>query len=188
MQYWLLIVTFISVNLDFFVMLIFLVKKYALINVILGYVLGNILLLSLSFFVGRTLALFLPEWILGILGFLPIWMALRQDDDDQPTTRRKGQISAVLLTYLSVCLGCNLAIFLPVLVGQSFENFLITVGLISLLSILGVLLIKGVSELKVVTRFMEKYGEKVMRICYVMIGLYVFWDSGLISHLIMLFN
>lgn len=37
MNYWILALTFISVNLDFFFMLIFLLKKNKLSKVILGY-------------------------------------------------------------------------------------------------------------------------------------------------------
>lgn len=67
MNYWILALTFISVNLDFFFMLIFLLKKNKLSKVILGYLLGNIILLVASYVVGKALAVFLPEWLLGVL-------------------------------------------------------------------------------------------------------------------------
>ena len=82
MNYWVLALTFLSVNLDFFFMLIFLLKKYSLVKVMIGYLLGNLILLTLSFFIGKALLVFLPEWILGILGFLPIYLAFHDDDDD----------------------------------------------------------------------------------------------------------
>lgn len=189
MNYWILALTFLSVNLDFFFMLIFLLKKYKLSHVIWGYLLGNIILLIASFVVGKALAAFLPEWVLGILGILPIYMAFHDDDDDddnQKTTNKSETIST-LVTYLSVCAGCNLSIFLPVLVGETITNFLITLVFIGTLTILVVLLIKLVADMPVVSRVMEAHGEKLMKICYVLIGLYVFWDSGLISHLIALF-
>lgn len=186
MNYWLLLLTFISVNLDFFFMLIFLLKKYALPKVMLGYLLGNLILLTLSFFVGKALAVFLPEWLLGILGILPIYMAFHDDDDDNNDKSSKSPIWAVCGTYLSVCAGCNLSIFLPVLVGETMVHFLMTLVFIGSLTLIVVVLIKMVADIPAVANVMTAHGEKLMKICYVVIGLYVFWDSGLISHLLAL--
>lgn len=188
MNYWILLLTFLSVNLDFFFMLIFLLKKYRLSKVIIGYLLGNIILLTASFIVGKALAAFLPEWILGILGILPIYLALHDDDDENDQKHaHKSEIMTVLVTYLSVCAGCNLSIFLPVLVGETVTNFLITLVFIGVLTVLVVLLIKLVANIPAVSNLMEKHGKRLMKICYILIGFYVFWDSGLISHLIALF-
>ncbi|KRM77811.1 integral membrane protein [Secundilactobacillus collinoides DSM 20515 = JCM 1123] len=186
MNYWLLLITFISVNLDFFFMLIFLLKKYPLPKVMLGYLLGNLVLLTLSFFVGKTLALFLPEWLLGVLGVLPIYMALRDDDDNADDKTSSSQVWAVFITYLSVCAGCNLSIFLPVLVGETMVHFLMTLAFISVLTLIVVIIIKGVAGIPAVATVMTAHGEKLMKACYIVIGLYVFWDSGLISHLLTL--
>lgn len=188
MNYWLLTITFLSVNLDFFFMLIFLLKKYKLSKVILGYLLGNMILLTASFAIGKALATFLPEWILGVLGLLPIYLAFHDNDDDSgKDTTHKSETLTVLLTYLSVCAGCNLSIFLPVLVGETIPNFLITLVFIGILTIIIVFLIKLVADVPTISNLMERHGERLMKICYVLIGLYVFWDSGLISHLIALF-
>ena len=62
--------TFLSVNLDFFFMLLFLVRKYRLSAVLGGYLLGTLLLVTASYLIGQTLSAFLPEWLLGVLGFL----------------------------------------------------------------------------------------------------------------------
>lgn len=185
-NYWILALTFMSVNLDFFFMLIFLLKKNKLSKVILGYLLGNIILLVASYVVGKALAVFLPEWLLGVLGILPIYMAFRDDDDDDKTSDHKSQVLSVMITYLSVCAGCNLSIFLPVLAGETLTNFLLTLVFIGILTILVVLVIKLIADIPAVSKVMAAHGEKLMKFCYVIIGLYVFWDSGLISHLIAL--
>lgn len=184
MNYWILTLTFISVNLDFFFMLIFLLKKYRVAKVMIGYLLGNIILLTLSYFVGKALAVFFPEWILGILGFLPIYMALHDDDDDDSDKKHQSQVWSVLVTYLSVCAGCNLSIFLPVLVGETMVQFFMTLVFIGILTIIVVLIINLVSDIPTVAMVMERHGEKLMKLCYIIIGLYVFWDSGLISHIL----
>ncbi|KRL95142.1 integral membrane protein [Lactiplantibacillus argentoratensis DSM 16365] len=185
-NYWILALTFMSVNLDFFFMLIFLLKKNKLSKVILGYLLGNIILLVASYVVGKALAVFLPEWLLGVLGILPIYMAFRDDDDDDKTSDHKSQVLSVMITYLSVCAGCNLSIFLPVLAGETLTNFLLTLVFIGILTILVVLVIKLIADIPAISKVMAAHGEKLMKFCYVIIGLYVFWDSGLISHLIAL--
>lgn len=189
MHYGILTLTFLSVNLDFFFMLIFLLKKNQLSKVILGYLLGTIILMTISFVIGKALSTFLPEWLLGILGILPIYLAFH--DDDKNNTKKathRSETLSVLITYLSVCAGCNLSIFLPVLVGETIPNFLLTLIFISALTILVVLFIKLIANISIVSTIMEKHGEKLMKICYIIIGLYVFWDSGLISHLLVYYN
>lgn len=179
-----LVITFLGVNFDFFFMLLFLLKKYRVSQVIIGYLIGVIVLLTASYSVGAVLASFLPEWILGILGVLPIYMAIHDNDEEQDNDSKKSPIVTVLLTYLSVCSGCVLAIFLPVMVGESFNNVLIALLIIALLTIVIVFIVNLVADMRVVTGLMDRYGEILMKVCYILIGLYVFWDSGLISHVV----
>ncbi|MFD1430789.1 cadmium resistance transporter [Lacticaseibacillus mingshuiensis] len=185
MNFGLLALTFLSVNLDFFFILLFLLKRYSLRQVLLGYLLGVWLLLTLSFGIGKALAAILPEWALGVLGVLPLWLAFRKDDDDAPTATAGG-LWTVMTTYLSVCAGCNLAIFLPVLAGQSWPHFLIALLFLGSLTLLVTLLVRAIGQIPAVTRVMSAHGERLMRLCYVAVGLWVFWDSGLITHLLAL--
>ncbi|MGR3741312.1 cadmium resistance transporter [Companilactobacillus sp. DQM5] len=188
MNYWILMITFLSVNLDFFFMLIFLLKQYKFNDVLLGYLLGNLFMVTIGYLIGKTLSVFLPEWILGVLGFLPIYLALRKENDDENIIDKKSPFISVFITYLSVCLGCNLAVFSPILLKENITNFFLTLIIIIFLSILVVVVIKKISLNKIVSIIMEKYGETLMKVCYIFIGLYVFFDSGLIMHLMVIFN
>lgn len=184
MNYWLIFITFIAVNLDFFFILLCLVNKYPLRDVVLGYLIGVGLLVTASFLIGKDLALFLPEWLLSILGILPIYMALHYNDEEAATTsRRSSPVVIVLITYLAVCSGCNLSIFLPVLTGLSSGQFSLALLFILALTVLAVLLISQVGKVLMVAQLMDKYSEKLMKVIYIGVGLYVFYDSGLISHL-----
>ncbi|KRN05586.1 integral membrane protein [Liquorilactobacillus sucicola DSM 21376 = JCM 15457] len=187
MNYGILTVTFLSVNLDFFFMLLFLLKKYRFIDVLAGYLIGILLLLVISYCSGRILTSFLPEWILGVLGILPIYLALHDDTDDDIAKKSHSPILNVLLTYLAVCAGCNLAIFLPVLVGVSYMHFGLTLLFIGVLTILAVITVDLITNISAVTSIMRLHGASLMKICYIGIGCYVFWDSGLIAHLSVLF-
>ncbi|CAM3154501.1 cadmium resistance transporter [Lactiplantibacillus plajomi] len=188
MNYGILTLTFLSVNLDFFVMLLFLLKKYRTRQVLIGYLIGLVILLTASFLIGRTLAHWLPEWVLGGLGLLPIWLAVRRDTDDDAVKTHGSPVVSVCVTYLSVCAGCNLAIFLPVLAGENWAHFGLTLIFLSVLTIIMVALLRLIVTLPVVEWVLNRFGEPLMRGCYVLIGLYVFWDSGLVSHLLTLIH
>ena len=183
MHWMLLFVTFVSVNLDFFFMLLFLLRKYNFSSVLIGYLLGIVSLLSLSYIIGFTLKLFLPLWVLGVLGFIPIFMAFNDDDSDQDKISSSAILST-FLTYLSTCTGCNLSLFLPVLVNENWVQFGITLIYISCLTVIAVILIKLLEKNHFINQIMGKYGELLTKICYISIGIYVFFDSGLINHVI----
>lgn len=184
MNYWLLFLTFIAVNLDFFIIMLFLLRRYRVADVVIGYLIGVVFLMMVSFLVGKALSLFLPEWVLGILGILPIYMALHDNDEDPAENSHRSPILATLVTYLAVCSGCNLSIFLPVLTGLSYHRFVSAVLFVGGLSVIVAFLIKALGELPVVKRVLTNYGEILMKVIYIGVGLYVFYDSGLISHLL----
>ena len=183
MNFGIVLVAFISVNLDFFFMLIFLLQKYRLKIVIIGYSISVLLILLLSYIIGFTLLKLFPEWFLGILGIVPIYLAFHDDDADDKKEKYQLGILDVILTYFSTCLGCNLSIFLPILISEDIVNFIYTLVFIVILTAIVTVIIKSIMNNNFVTKFMEKYGEITMKICYVFIGVYVLFDSGLMEHI-----
>ena len=126
----------------------------------------------------------MPEWSLGILGILPIWMAIHDNDENAKRAEMQSSILTVLITYLAVCSGCNLSIFLPILTGVSFVHFGEVLLFVAIFTVMIVLLLKGIGKIPVINKLMTKYSEFLMKVVYIGVGLYVFWDSGLVSHLI----
>ena len=184
MNWWLILITFLAVNLDFFFILLFLLDKYRLQEVMAGYIIGILLLVTASFLLGKALAAFLPEWLLGCLGILPIYIALHDNDDDPASSTLSNPILATLTTYLAVCAGCNLSIFLPVLTGVSLQRFVAVLVFVGFLAGMMVILIYWIGRLPLVKNLMERYSEILMKVIYIGVGLYVFWDNGLVSHLL----
>lgn len=187
MNWLLLTTTFIAANLDFFVILLFLLQRLPLRKVVAGYLLGLLIILSACMLIGTALAKFLPEWLLGVLGVIPIWMSLHDDDDEAPgQLKSSAGILTVTFTYLSVCAGCNLAIFLPVLTEQAhgLSTFWMVLAYIAVLTVIITALINRLGRLSAVQKVLNRYGDMLTKVCYIAIGIYVFFDSGLISHLI----
>lgn len=183
MNYWLITLTFLSVNLDFFVMMLFLLRRHRFYQVLVGYLLGTLALVLLCFAGGRALAMVLPEWVLGFLGFLPLWLAFHDEDEELAAHPRRG-IFGVMLTYWSVCAGCNLSLFLPVLVKQPLSSLGMLLLLVTGLTIAAVVVIALISRLPLVVSLLDRFGEVLMKGCYVLIGCYVIYDSGLLAHLL----
>lgn len=182
---WLVIaLTFLGVNLDFCLILLCLLQRYPTGAVLRGYLMGVILLVTASYLLGHLLTLFLPEWLLGILGILPIWMALHDDDEAAPTHSHQAPSWTVFITYLAVCSGCNLSIFLPILTGVSLTQFGEVLLFVMVFTLLIVGLLAGLGQLPGIKAVMNKYSEPLMKVVYIGVGLYVFWDSGLVSHLL----
>lgn len=176
------IVSFLAVNLDFFFMLLFLLNKYKFNEVLWGYFSAVIFILLISYSIGFALTRLFPEWSLGILGFVPIWMAIHDEDEEYVSNGRKGLLG-VVITYLSTCLGCNLAIFLPILTGKNITDLFETLFIVGGLTLGVTILINAIRRIQTISNIMEKYGDQLMKICYVVIGLYVMFDSGLINHI-----
>lgn len=59
-----------------------------------------------------------------------------------------------------------------------------TVAFVLFLAAMAVALIKRFGALTVVKRLLNRYGEVLMKTVYIGVGLYVFYDSGLLVHII----
>lgn len=176
--------TFLAVNIDFFVILLFLCQRFTTHQVLGGYLLGLLVLMLVAFLVGQVLLHIFPEWLLGVLGIVPIWAVLHDSDDDPHSISTHSPVITVFLTYLSVCAGCNLSLFLPVLANQSWKTFGMILLYIAGLTTILVYLIAAFGHLRPVQSIINRWGDPLMKVCYVGIGIYVFVDSGLVSHLI----
>lgn len=72
--------------------------------------------------------------------------------------------------------------FLSILINENIVSFVYTLVFIAILTIITTVIIKLIINNKFVTEFMENYGEVAMKVCYIFIGVYVFFDSSLIEH------
>lgn len=185
----LLTLLFIGVNLDFFVILLFLLKKYSFKATLIGYGIGMLILWFIAAIISQTLHEFIPSWSLGILGLIPIYMALRNGEDEEASeTSQKSAILAVIGVYLGTCGADNMAIYVPVLSSLSITATLLGALYITILMILSTILAQKIDNLPLVGTAIEKYGEIATRIIYVIIGVGVIWESNLVPHLFQLMH
>lgn len=181
---------FIGVNLDFFVILLFLLQKYSYKDNLIGYELGMIIVFSISAFAGQIIQSFIPEWSIGLLGLIPIYMGFKGEDDDENNDDQhksnKG-VMAVLLMYLVSCGADNIAVYVPVLATMTVTSILLTVLYFIVLTAISLTLAYFFGQIPIVKNIFERFGEPLSRIIYIFIGIFVMLDTGLFQQILNLF-
>lgn len=180
-----ILLIFVGLNIDTFIALLFLLRNYNYRLPILGFGAATFILWILGVALGKGLAFLFPDWITGFMGIVLIFIALFEQDDEKKTTNT-GFFS-LLLFCLSLG-GDNLDVYIPWVVNLSWSQ-IIYVGIIfEICSVLLILLGKLFISVKPVAYLLEKYGNYGSKIVYILAGLYIIWNSHLISHLIRIFN
>ncbi|MCB6840604.1 cadmium resistance transporter [Weissella viridescens] len=179
---------FFGLNLDFFIILLFLIQKYKFKDTFLGYELGMSVIFIISAVAGQTIQNFIPEWAIGILGLIPIYVGIKgeSEETERKSNSHKDAIT-VMLIYAAGCGADNLAVYIPLLskmtvpaIMLTLLYFMVLVGVMMLLALL-------VQRIPIIKKFLEQYSEKISRIVYILIGIFVMYDTGLIQKLISLF-
>lgn len=181
---------FIGVNLDFFVILLFLLQKYSYKDNLIGYELGMVIVFGISALAGQIIQSFIPEWSIGLLGIIPIYMGIKGEEDDNDNDEKhksnKGVI-AVLLMYLVSCGADNIAVYVPVLATMTVTNILITLVYFILLTAISLTLAYFFGQIPIIKNVFKRFGEPLSRIIYVLIGIFVMVDTGLVNQIVNLF-
>lgn len=181
---------FIGVNLDFFVILLFLLQKYSYKDNLIGYELGMVIVFSISALAGQIIQSFIPEWSIGLLGLIPIYMGIKGEDDDDKNDEKhqsnKGVI-AVLLMYLVSCGADNIAVYVPVLATMPVTSIVLAVIYFIFLTAVSLTLAYFFGQIPIIKNIFERFGEPLSRIIYIFIGIFVMIDTGLFQQIMNLF-
>ncbi|MCF6515425.1 hypothetical protein GSH19_04570 [Lactobacillus sp. S2-2] len=179
---------FIGVNLDFFVVLLFLLQKFSFKNTLFGYELGMIIIFIISALLGQFIQNIIPEWSIGLLGLIPIYMGIKgENNEDNKNTNSKKGILAVILIYFASCGSDNLSVYIPVLATMNLNNILITIVYFIILTFISLVLATYVCKIPIIHKIFEKWGGPISQIIYILIGIFVMLETGLIQKIISLF-
>ncbi|MFL1695470.1 cadmium resistance transporter [Weissella kandleri] len=179
---------FIGGDLDFFVILISMIKKYKFKNTLIGYILGVVLMFVISATAGQFIQRVLPMWSIGLLGFVPIYFGIRKEEKELKKQKTDRSSLKILLIYLAACGVDNLALFTPVLANLTIYQCIISGFFLVLLALITTTLAYYAGKIKIVELLFLKYGDGLIRLIYIGIGIFVMVDTGLISKVISLFN
>jgi cadmium resistance protein CadD (predicted permease) len=130
-----------------------------------------------------VLQMIFPLWLLGGLGIIPIIFGLRGESEQERDIQTQRGWLMVLFVYLAGCGADNLAVYMPVLATMTLSQMIVAGMYFLGLTWLSLLLANQIRTLPMISAIMDKWGEKLTRVIYIAIGLYVIWESGFMPEL-----
>ena len=190
------ITAYISTSIDYLIILMVIfgsVNRKERWLVYWGDLLGTSVLVAASLVMAFILGFVPQEWLLGLLGIIPVLMGLRllisgESDDDEVVEsqmkKRRNIIMNVAIITIATCGADNIGIYVPIFAqstAQTLTVILITFFfMLSLFCYVGYLLIK----IPKVAEILERYGMYITAVVYIGLGLYIMFESGTVQHLV----
>lgn len=194
------VTAYISTSVDYLLILmaIFSANKNYKLQIYLGDLIGTSILVGISLLLACVLNIVPQTWILGLLGLVPIIMGLKilynlyinkatdEEDDDEVMVQqtlsknRKLIINVVTITIVT-CGANNIGVYVP-LFTQLNASALTTV-LITLFVMLTIFYFLGllITRMPIIASLLEKWGDLITAIVYLLIGIMILTESGTIS-------
>ncbi|ARJ72230.1 CadD family cadmium resistance transporter [Latilactobacillus sakei] len=190
------ITAYISTSIDYLIILMVIfgsVNRKERRLVYWGDLLGTSVLVAASLVMAFILGFVPQEWLLGLLGIIPVLMGLRllisgESDDDEVVEsqmkKRRNIIMNVAIITIATCGTDNIGIYVPIFAQSTVQTLAVILitffFMLSLFCYVGYLLIK----IPKVAEILERYGMYITAIVYIGLGLYIMFESGTVQHLV----
>lgn len=190
------ITAYISTSIDYLIILMVIfgsVNRKERWLVYWGDLLGTGVLVAASLVMAFILGFVPQEWLLGLLGIIPVLMGLRllisgESDDDEVVEsqmkKRRNIIMNVAIITIATCGADNIGIYVPIFAQSTVQTLAVILitffFMLSLFCYVGYLLIK----IPKVAEILERYGMYITAIVYIGLGLYIMFESGTVQHLV----
>ncbi|PWG00448.1 cadmium resistance transporter [Levilactobacillus bambusae] len=193
------LLSYLGTTSDYFVILLLVFGLYRgrlARPVFVGAYLGNFILVAVSLIIADVLKLVPEEWLLGLLGVIPIYMGITgffsTDDEEEKAAETLAKanpnriISNVILITVATCGADNMAMYIPFF--ATTKTAYVPAILLLFVLVLTVIIFAAyyLTLMPLVHAFFEKFGQTATSLIYIVLGLYVLIDSGTISHLVSL--
>lgn len=196
---------FISTSIDYLLILTIIFvqtrTRNGILHVAAGQYLGTALLVIVSLLIAFMLHFIPEEWIIGLLGLIPIFLGIRvatkkegdEEENEAEEVNEKLEAAKANRLFWTITLitiasgGDNLGIYIPYFASlRTFDiiSALIVFGIATaILCYLGYKL----STIRLISETLEKYERVIVPVVYFALGLYIMLESGTFAHLISLF-
>lgn len=194
------VVLYASTAVDLLVILMLLFSKYQSPRhkrqIYIGQFLGSFILIVTSLVFALVLNYVPQKWILGFLGLIPIGFGLKyllSDEDEAAEVdgkieqrQNKNLIATVALITVASCGADNIGLFVPYFVSLTIGQLWVTLVVFTISIYILVYLGDKFSRVPVVKQFLDKFGNWIMALIYIGLGVMIIIESHTIAHIIRL--
>lgn len=160
-----------------------------------GQYLGTGMLVAFSLFAAYVLNLIPEDWIIGLLGLIPLYLGIRiafkgEQDEDEEEVLEKMEAGGGNRLFWTVALitvasgGDNLGIYIPyftslagIEVGVALIVFAISVAILCYISY-------RLSKITLISETIEKYQRVIVSLVFIGLGIYIMIENGTIQTLL----
>ncbi|WP_027108327.1 CadD family cadmium resistance transporter [Lacticigenium naphthae] len=185
-------VVYISTSIDYlFILLILFSQKkvqHQKAQVVWGHYLGTTLLVSVSLLAAYVLHFVPEEWMIGFLGFIPIYLGVQfaikgEEETEEEEVVEKMNASPTSYLFWTVTLltiasgGDNLGIYIPYFASLAVREIVIALLVFAVSIPLLCYVSNLLTKLPLVSETIEKYERIIVPIVFIGLGIYILIEN-----------
>ncbi|QXL50590.1 CadD family cadmium resistance transporter (plasmid) [Ligilactobacillus salivarius] len=188
---------YISTSIDYLIILIILFAQLSQNkqkwHIYAGQYLGTGLLVGVSLFAAYVVNFVPEEWMVGLLGLIPIYLGIRfaivgegEEEEEEEITKRLEQSKANQLFWTVTLLtissgGDNLGIYIPYFASLDWAQTLVALLVFAIGVLIFCELSRVLSSIPLISETIEKYKRIIVPLVFILLGLYIMYESGTIE-------
>jgi len=193
------IAVYISTSIDYlFILLIIFSQAYTqkgLRQIYFGQYLGTGILVAVSLFAAYVLNFIPQDWIIGLLGLIPIYLGVRvamggEEEAEEEEVVEKLESRGSNRLFWTVALitiasgGDNLGIYIPYFTSLSVSEIVIAIVVFALSIAVLCYISYRLAKISFVSETLEKYERIIVPIVFIGLGLFILIENGTIQTLL----
>ncbi|AOM35913.1 MULTISPECIES: CadD family cadmium resistance transporter [Enterococcus] len=197
------IAVYISTSIDYlFILLIIFSQSHTqkgIRHIFWGQYLGTGILVAVSLFAAYVLNFIPQDWIIGLLGLIPIYLGIRvavigEEEEEEEEVVEKLESRGTSWLFWTVALitiasgGDNLGIYIPYFTSLAFSEIVITLIVFAFSVAILCYVSYKLAKISFVSETLEKYERIIVPIVFIGLGIYILIENGTIQTLLSLFN
>ena len=192
------IAVYISTSIDYlFILLIIFSQAYTqkgLRQIYFGQYLGTGILVAISLFAAYVLNFIPQDWIVGLLGLIPIYLGVRvamggEEEAEEEEVVEKLESRGSNRLFWTVALitiasgGDNLGIYIPYFTSLSVSEIVIAIVVFALSIAVLCYISYRLAKISFVSETLEKYERIIVPIVFIGLGIFIMLENGTIQTL-----
>ena len=193
------IAVYISTSIDYlFILLIIFSQsqtKKGLRQIYLGQYLGTGILVAVSLFAAYVLNFIPQDWIIGLLGLIPIYLGIRvamvgeeeAEEEEVVEKLKSGGASRLFWTVSLITIasgGDNLGIYIPYFASISFSEIIIALVVFAISIAVLCYISYRLAQISFVADTLEKYERIIVPVVFIGLGFFILIENGTIQALL----